>query len=256
MTKSLHVGYAASNGILAAKLAQKGFGGSNEIFNNGNGFVSTFMNISTEKLNESIKEIGNPLAVIEPGINIKVYPSCSLTHRVIDSVLLIKEKHEIVAEEIEKVECNVSPRALKILSYTNPNTELEAKFSLQFIIATTIVYGAPKLESFTQKFIRNDVIKSLMKKINVSVHNDWKEGDDARADIVTITNKNGLVLNESVGVPKGNVKNPLNMEQIVEKFMNNTERILSKENQDAIIQLINKFEFLDDISCLMKIIAN
>lgn len=255
MTKSLHIGNAASNGILAAKLASKGFSGKPEILKNPNGFIATFGKNNIEGLEESIYKIGNPLAVVDPGINIKKYPSCSLTHRVIDAVSIIKRKHKLNNEDIVTVECKVTPRAIKVLSYNNPLSKLEAKFSLQFVVACMLHYGELNLSHFSEEIIKNFSVQSLIKLTNIVVHENWLEGDDARADIVTIKLKDGKEISEGVKFPEGNVRKPLSLEQIIEKFRMNSEFKLGVEEQNKVIDMVLDFDNLENISELMNIIS-
>ena len=87
MTKSLHVGQAAHNGLLAAKLAQEGFTAHPSVLEAEQGFCDLFCgreNCNWERITENI---GNPFDLISPGIIPKLYPSCSLTHPALDIIM-------------------------------------------------------------------------------------------------------------------------------------------------------------------------
>lgn len=76
MTKPLHAGMAASNGVMAAMLAQKGFTADPNALDGPWGFMSIFGNgADSEKV---LCKMGKPYALIDPGASIKIFPCASL----------------------------------------------------------------------------------------------------------------------------------------------------------------------------------
>lgn len=254
MTKPLHAGRAASNGILAAKLAYKGFSGSEKLFDNESSFQKSFWGNNSEQLKESIENIGKPFRVASPGINIKKYPACSLTHRAIDAVLYIMSNHEISVKNIKLIECFVTPRAVSVLFYTKPKTKLEAKFSMQFVLAATVFFGELNLSHFSDEVVKHPKLVELMSRIYIKVHNDWKDGDDKRADKVVIKLTDHRCLSKEIAIPKGNVKNPISEEELIKKFTDCTKS-LNAESQKNIINKIDKLEELKSINELIDLIS-
>src|SRR5690606_17552712 len=115
-------------------------------------------------------------------INIKRHASCSLTHRSIDGVIKIVTENNIKKEDIKSIECYSSPRATKVLFYTNPQTELEAKFSMQYVLAVAALYQDLTPKQFSKENISKTDIQILMKKVIFDIHPDWIDGNDWRAD--------------------------------------------------------------------------
>lgn len=256
MTKPFHIGKAASNGILASKLAQKGFTASHQLFDGESNFQKSFGMINSNAINESIQNIGNPLRIVTPGISIKRYASCSLTHKAIDAVLSLIKENPLKTEEIESIECFVSPRALNVLFYSNPASKLEAKFSMHFVIAAALVFGDLKLEHFSDSVVNHPEIVSMISKISLKIHDDWKDGDDLRGDKVVIRLKNGQTLLNEVAIPKGSSKNPLNEIELIEKFRQCTTPIFNNQTQNVLLELINNLENLDSVKNIINTINN
>jgi 2-methylcitrate dehydratase PrpD len=97
MTKPLHVGLGARNGVLAAKLAQSGFTANAKAIETGVGFYQT-LHGGTAINEQAIDELGRSYALLADGLRIKPYPCGGLTHQVIDSVLEFRAKHGLTPE--------------------------------------------------------------------------------------------------------------------------------------------------------------
>jgi 2-methylcitrate dehydratase PrpD len=90
MTKPLHAGQAAANGIQAALLAQAGLTADDSIIETPLGFAKVFghdQEVDWEKASEGLGKTFNITALSTNGIAIKPYPSCGCTHAGIDAAL-------------------------------------------------------------------------------------------------------------------------------------------------------------------------
>ena len=101
MTKPLHAGHAAKNGILATLLAKEGITASAQAME---GFFQSHSWSAPAKL-ESFRKLGNPWALETKGtINPKLYPCCHGLATTIEYGILFKEKWKLAAGEIEEIE--------------------------------------------------------------------------------------------------------------------------------------------------------
>jgi 2-methylcitrate dehydratase PrpD len=85
MTKPLHAGRAAENGVSAALLARDGFTAATNILEARRGFFNAMAGGYDE--NKISGRLGSPYFMKEPGISIKPYPSGSLSHAAQDLIL-------------------------------------------------------------------------------------------------------------------------------------------------------------------------
>jgi 2-methylcitrate dehydratase PrpD len=77
MAKPLHVGQAARNGLLAARLAHQGFTASaDRVFEHEHGFAAVFNGPGTHDMDRGLAAWASPLDIVSPGIAIKQYPCC------------------------------------------------------------------------------------------------------------------------------------------------------------------------------------
>jgi 2-methylcitrate dehydratase PrpD len=130
--KSLQVGMAAAAGVAAARLAAAGAELDLDAVAGGEaGFESAF-------------GAGFEPAGGEPAIEknwIKAYPCCLQTHSAIEAALAANGA-------AGTAEVTVHPLSLQAAPVKQPTNGLEAKFSIPYLTAYTLLHGAPGLASF------------------------------------------------------------------------------------------------------------
>jgi len=144
MSKHLHAGRAAESGWLAAELASYGMTGPAEILEGRKGF---FAATCADPLPEKILAVPDSawqLALT----SIKPWPSCRHTHPVIDCTLDIYRRLD--GESVDDVNIQTYQAALDVCDNPQPETEYQAKFSLQHTAAIALLDGAVGLDSFDE----------------------------------------------------------------------------------------------------------
>jgi len=126
---------------------------------------------------------------------------------------------------------------------------LEGKFSLYFCVALAMIHGEAKNSHFTDETVLNPQIRGLMRKIKAHSNKSLEETEAN----VTVKLKNGNQYSHHVIVPKGDPRNPLSFDEIVRKFMDLAQNILSEKKINQIISMIQRLETLEDISKLSKL---
>lgn len=168
MTKPFHAGMAAHAGVMAARLAQEGFTAGEDAFEHGPGFFDAFAAGDDIDL-ESPVSAGRVWRLVgENAVGTKQYPMCYYTHRMIDGTIDLLAAAPVSASDIERITVSLSPRNAKILRYALPQTGLEARFSIQFAVAGSIVAGGrPGLSELTDAFVSRSDVQGLMKRVVV-----------------------------------------------------------------------------------------
>jgi 2-methylcitrate dehydratase PrpD len=110
-TKPLHAGLAARAGLEAAELALLGVTAREDSLEAEMGLADLY----GAKRPAALPPLGAPFALEKPGLELKPYPSCRFTHRAIDTVLALREKHR--ERELASMELASDPLGLKILIY-------------------------------------------------------------------------------------------------------------------------------------------
>ena len=165
MCKPLNAGRAAYNGVLSARLASRGFTSRLDALECEQGFADTHSpDFHADKALEA------PPNGFYLRTNIfKFHASCVLTHAPIEALRGIRARHRVESEEIAGVVIRIDRAAEKVCRFPKPLTPLEAKFSLPFAAALTILdreTGRP--ETFREETSTSDTdIVALREKTRV-----------------------------------------------------------------------------------------
>src|SRR6185437_13615277 len=148
MTKPLHVGHAARNGMLAALLAADGFTASAGAFEHKQGFLNVFNGAGNYNADIILKGWAQPWDIVSPGVAIKQYPCCGSTHPAVDAMLMLVREHRLAPDKVDNVLSWTHPRRLKHTNRPDPRSNLDAKFSVQYCLARGLVSGHVSIEHF------------------------------------------------------------------------------------------------------------
>lgn len=249
MSKQLHPGKAAMNGLLAVMLAKEDFTGARRILEGEKGFFHATSQDFNE--NKCIADLGK---VFHSERNsLKYHASCGHTHSAIDAVLLATSGKTLGPSEVETVDLRIYQAAIDLLGNIDPKTPYLAKFNLPFCVATALRYGQVQSGDFTPARLEEKDLKELMKKVKVAGDPDltatYPRKWPAR---VTIALKDGRRLDGANDYPKGDPENPLSEREVIAKFKGLTEGALSDSQADAIIDRVMGLESIGDVNELLK----
>ena len=165
MTKPFHAGHAAERGLLSARLAKNGFTAHADSFEGSQGMVEAASNGEMDRAGyDQIKDqwlINDTL--------FKYNAACYLTHASIESLKNMGAYS--TAENCQSIDLYVNPSLLNVCGIENPETGLEAKFSLRANAAMTVNgldTSDPNTYSDENLFIPE--VQSVLKR--VQVHTD------------------------------------------------------------------------------------
>jgi 2-methylcitrate dehydratase PrpD len=164
MTKPLHTGWAARSALAAVKLAASGYTAAPDIMEAKSGFFAAF-GVAESDPEVTARGLGKPWVIVDPGIALKKYACCYACHRGMDGVLALRRKHDFTAEDIVRLECRMPPGGMQVLTYPDPKTGLEGKFSLEYCLAAGALDGKYTLGSFTDEAVRRPAIRDLLQRV-------------------------------------------------------------------------------------------
>jgi 2-methylcitrate dehydratase PrpD len=166
-------------------------------------------------------QAANPWKLAISKLSVKKYPLCFCTHRALDGMLDLVAEHAISGDEIESITAMTSVRNTKVLRNHNPQTGLEAKFSMEFAMASCVVAGRAGLTELVDDFVVRKDVQDLMKKVMVLP--DEREHPNLPGyspfDLVTVKLKDGKTIeSRQVVAVRGGPDLPLSREQLWAKF--------------------------------------
>ena len=249
MSKQLHPGKAAMNGILAALLAQQGFTGAEHIFEGEKGFCKATSGDydfrgATDGLGREYHMGGN---------SFKFHASCGHTHSALDAALMLREEAGVSLEAVEKVKVKLYSAALDLLANVPLTRPYIAKFHIPFCIATALKFGKVGLEAFTEERLNDGELRDLMTRVELSSDEELdREYPEKWGAIVEVSTRDGRVFSQKVEYPKGDPQNPLSRQEFSDKFINLTEGILPIEKSTSMLGRILELEEIERVNQLFE----
>jgi 2-methylcitrate dehydratase PrpD len=220
MTKPFHAGRAAHAGVISARLAAAGFTSSPDALEHPLGFLAA-TSPKGEVDRTSPTEAGRKWNILSLGLSVKKYPLCYCTHRAIDGTLDLLRERKVRADEVKSVTVSTSRRNATILRNARPQTGLEAKFSMQFAMASSIVAGRVGLAELTDDFVRRPDVQALLPKVTVVPDDrvDPARPGSAPYDLVVIETGDGRRLESArIVEERGSPELPLSRDELWAKF--------------------------------------
>jgi 2-methylcitrate dehydratase PrpD len=255
MTKPLHVGRAAQNGVSAALLAQAGFEADPNALDGHWGFFQVFgKGFDAERI---AGKLGNPHTIVEPGVSIKPYPCGCLTHPSMDAMRAVVLEKNLKPADIEQVVLYAGYNILNPIRYTSAEDELQAKFCMPFLLAAIVISHKAGFREFSPQFVRSSEVQALMQRIRTEFDPaiEAKGYDKMRSRIeVTLTNGQKLV-READERYRGGPDHPLSDDELIEKFTDCSQSILDRSTREAIIEAVFGLENLADVRQLIDLTA-
>jgi 2-methylcitrate dehydratase PrpD len=249
MSKQLHPGKAAFNGLLSALLAQKGFTGAAKILEGEKGFFKA----TSRDFDESrcLKGLGTEWMFERNSI--KYHASCGHTHSAIDAVLQAAQGAMFEPEDIQEVTVRVYQGSLDLLSDIEPSTPYMAKFNMPFCVASALIYGHAGLEDFSPERIGDSKMIRMMQKVRVQADPElsamYPRKWPARVEIVKLS---GERLTGAVDYPKGDPENFLSESEVVAKFKRLTKGLITETRADTLCGRVLSLNEVTDVSTLLN----
>jgi 2-methylcitrate dehydratase PrpD len=199
MSKPLHAGKAAANGLLAARLAARGFTANPEVLETAQGFAATQ---SSEFLPDDALE--TPQAGFHIRNNLfKYHAACYMTHSSINALQNLRTEQNLAAGDIEEVTLVVDNGHLSVCNIEEPTTGLEIKFSLRHTAALALAgEDTSAMETYSDANANRADLIDLRRKVTVRAED--RPGSSADVE-VTLADGSRHSLSVDVGIPTDDV---------------------------------------------------
>ena len=258
MSKHLHPGKAAMNGILAADLAQRGFTAATRILEGERGFFRATS--SGGDATRITTGLGEQWKISENCY--KLHSCCGHTHTAIDTAQDLRARQgwqsDDAVREIEAIEIALYGPGYDVVRRLIPRTPYQAKFSVAYCVAAALVEGVVGLAQFDPaRFdadgVRQPSIAALLDQTTVRVDPAltarYPEQWPAR---VTIRLANGETIEGSADYPRGNPENPVPFATLEAKFRGLVEPRYDAALADRVIAAVRDLDTCADVARMMR----
>lgn len=163
MAKSLNIGHAARNGLVAAQWARHGMTANDRALEARFGFADVMGSRPAE--GSLCERLGQHW---ESECNtFKPYPCGFLLHPALDACLASPNPWELDLESIDQIVVAVHPLAQTRADRLHPASGLESKLSLQHAVAMALLRGDAGVRAFTDAAVNEPQVHALRSKIRV-----------------------------------------------------------------------------------------
>lgn len=246
MCKSFHAGKAASNGVLAALLAERGFDSTQEIIEGKKGFSRIYSDVaSTDELTAGLDKGW----LIESNGH-KPYACGVVLHPLIDAVVTIRNRDKVDPASVSEIQLRVNPLVLSITGVIDPSTGLQSKFSTLHSAAVAMIDGAAGTAQYTDAKAVEPAIAALRRKVK-PVADETLRKDEAYATVIANGNKHDVHIPHA----SGTADNPMSDSAIETKFMANAEPVIGADRARQAAEFVWSLEKQPDVRGLIALLA-
>src|SRR5437660_3106151 len=238
--KSVSVGNAARNGLLAALLAEKGFEGPAEPIAGAQGFLAAM----GEPPNWAALMDGLGKSWEVANNSIKPYPCGFVIHPLLDCALDWRRANPNAA--VERIAIRGNPLLLQRTDRPTVATGRESQVSLQHAVAAALVRGKAGLAEFTDACVGDPAVSDMRRRIEVAA--------DPKLSTIAVDmdvwTKDGKHHHVETRAARGSAANPLKDGEIEDKLLAEAASWRPGHDVRPLIDAVWTLERLDDVARL------
>ena len=246
MCKSFHAGKAASSGVLAALLAERGFDGSLEIIEGKRGYCRIYSDVAAPQA--LTDELGSRWEITRNGH--KPYACGVVLHPVIDAMIAIRSQANIDCARVEAIDVRVNPLVISITGVEEPATGLQSKFSVYHSAAVALIDGAARIPQYTDERASDPAVIAMRRKVKATA--DKSLGIDQAEAVITVDGSRHRTFIEHA---TGTVAKPMSEMALDAKFMANAEPVIGHDRAQRVRDLVRGLDRLADVRELIGLCA-
>ncbi len=248
MCKPLHAGKAAYHGLLAAKLAARGFTSRTDVLECAQGFARTH----SPDFNPDRAFDKPPGGYYIRNNLFKYHASCYLTHAPIETARSLRRQHSVTPDQIARVALQIDEACDRVCNIPAPRTGLEAKFSLRLTTAMALAgVDTGGLVAFSEETAADPTLIALRDKVEL----DFKPGIGTTRATLTLELTDGtrLTARHDAGVPAADVTDQ--GRRLAEKFSVLAEPVLGRARSADLLGEVDRLDTVREVRGLLALCA-
>jgi 2-methylcitrate dehydratase PrpD len=222
-TKRLHPGWAGVGGIVAAALARRAFKAPRAAYEGRFGLFASYLGPRAAEcdLSRATAKLGEAWETMN--VALKPFPACHFAHAFADAAIELHNKIDL--QQIDRVTALVPTEIVKTVcepaaAKRRPVSDYDAKFSLPYVIAASLVRGHFTLTELEDSSLKDSEILGLAAKVDYAIDPSSTFPRHYGGEVVVRT-RDGRELRQREAVNRGSADRPLSNADIVDKFMSN-----------------------------------
>lgn len=241
-------GMPARNGVSAAILVQSGFTGMADVFEGEKNFLGAYS--PSPHPDRLVEGLGSSYEIM--ATSIKRFPVGAPIQAATEALLLIKERHDLRPESIERVVVR-----LPVDGAETVNNRQMPDINLQYIIAVILLDGNLSFEAaHDYRRMKEKRLVKMKERVDLLPDQSLSQAQIPRQGIVEVTTQDGETYKEHVVSARGTPDNPMSTEEVEKKAMHLMAPVLGEGQAQELIDKISKLESLAtarELGSLLKI---
>ncbi len=269
MGKAFHIGHGVRCGVFAVLLAAENFKVDPNIIEGRDdgieghdqwGMADTFNGLGNWSLEKMEKGLGTEWELANNTTIVRLHPGSTAPGASIDGMIDLARKHDLKAEDIEEIHLEVTPQCLTIAPYTTADDSHKARFCLTYDMAVALIDRVAGIAQYTDERVRKPDVQALMKKVKVTVPDDfkhhkgqWGEGGVNWGEMrLAVTLRDGKRFATARSHARGWSEEPATWDDLAEKYRDCANGVLPQSQIDESIAMIKEIDKLPNLSTLMS----
>jgi 2-methylcitrate dehydratase PrpD len=244
MAKSVGVGGAARDGLMAALLAQAGIDASPRAIEGPGGFLALASNKSMPEA--LVDQLGQRFEL--ENNQFKPYPAAIVLSPVIDAALDVAGHRDFDIHTVKSIHVSGHPLLLERADRPNVNTGVEAKLSLQHSVAWALLERSVGVEAYTDEAVTKVAVRALRAKVSAMAD----PRHSLESCVVETTLMSGKVVRIVVDAARGGPARPLSDEELSQKFMRLARWGAPGVKADRVLEALKSLEHMQDIRPILR----
>jgi 2-methylcitrate dehydratase PrpD len=248
MCKPFHAGKAAQNGLLAARLAARGFSSRPDLIECEQGFALTH---GPDFRPEAA--LADPAGGFHIFANLfKYHAACYLTHGPIECARSVREHGDFAPEQVARIVMKLDRSTDRVCNIPSPTDGLESKFSLRQTVAMALVgIDTASLGAYSAATASDPALVALREKVTLDFQDGWPQ---AAAEIaVEMQDGRTLRASHDAGIPATDAA--AQGERLAAKFTALAEPVVGAARARELRAAISDLDALDDVTILARLAA-
>jgi 2-methylcitrate dehydratase PrpD len=253
-TKRFQVGWAATNGLMAATLVREGFKGAADALEGKHGFMRAYAPNPTPE--RAVRDLGQVWELMNTAV--KPYPSCRYGHAGIDAALALRAANDIKPSEVTRVRLGLPKAGMLLIGEpaakkANPENVVDGQFSGPFVISSALATGAMGWDSYA--LLNDPTVRNLLAKVECVFDPEIEAEFPTNMSGKLTIEARGQRFEQKVVVPKGEPSNFLSEHELRAKFAGLTDSVLGVDRAAALASAVLAIDTTTDVSGLMRLAA-
>jgi 2-methylcitrate dehydratase PrpD len=237
-------GWPSHNGVMAARLAQKGLTGPATILEGDRGICRAFGIEREPKIEKLTENLGEHYMIMMR--EIKPYGTCGGLQRGVEAANELKRLHDIKPDQIERVDIGCSFKVYDQHDSKKPQSIMAAQYSLPFVTALAFFADLSDPLSWNERVLNDPAVVELVQKVNMSIDEELdrisKKTNEYGGIKMKVKLKDGHERDVMVRYFKGQIQNPATPEDILKKFNAMAKHIFPQKRLDEIVRIVDRLE--------------